>query len=138
MATPWAFMETSIAPLAAPNASSVIGSSHGSGGSRSSATTDTHRSAPIRVPFTLPMRTSTWPISGTATITPIDIVSRINPSALLVRSNRCWTNGICATHAPTAAPLTKKTPRVATRGVTGYGLSGAGGRRGTAGHPYAA
>jgi hypothetical protein len=57
-------------------------------------------------------------MTGSATITPIDIVSRISPSVLLARSNRSWTNGIWATQTPIAAPLTKKTPKVAVRALT--------------------
>ena len=34
------------------------------------------------------------------------------------RSKRSWIHGICATQVPIAAPLTKKTPVVAQRGVT--------------------
>ena len=66
----------------------------------------------------LPSRTIAWPITGSATITPIDIVSRISPSVLLERSKRSCTNGIWATQTPIAAPLTKKTPKVAARAVT--------------------
>jgi hypothetical protein len=57
-------------------------------------------------------------MTGSATITPIDIESRISPSVLLARSNRSWMNGIWATQRPIAAPLTKKTPKVAERAVT--------------------
>ena len=54
---------------------------------------------------------------GSATITPIDIARMISPSVLLEKSKRSWTHGMCATQVPITAPLTKKTPNVATRGV---------------------
>src|SRR5215210_1011189 len=88
-----------------------------------------------RTPRALPRRTIACPITGRATITPIDIVSRISPSVLFERSKRSWTNGIWATQTPIAAPLTKNTPKVAARALTQYGLSGAARGGGTADRP---
>ena len=72
-ATPWAFIETSIAPLDAPSTISASGSSHGSGASSGSGSTSAQMTPAIRVARTLPSRTIAWPMIGSATITPIAI-----------------------------------------------------------------
>ena len=116
-ATPWAFIETSIEPLDAPRTMSASGSSHGSGASSGSGSTSVQTTPAIRVARTLPRRTIAWPMSGSATITPIAIASRIRPSVLLEKSKRSWTHGMWPTHVPMTAPLTKKTPKVAVRAL---------------------
>ena len=93
-ATPWAFIETSIAPLEAPRIASATGSSHGSGASRGSGSTSAQTVPAMRVARTLPSRTIAWPMIGSATITPIDIVRMISPSVLLEKSKRSWIQGI--------------------------------------------
>ena len=55
--------------------------------------------------------------SGSATITATAMPTMTRPIALLERSKRSCTHGICATQVPIAAPLTKKTPVVAQRGA---------------------
>jgi hypothetical protein len=107
-----------MAAAAAPKTSSPGGSSSASGASSGSASARHAATPAIRVARALPRRTMACPISGRATITPIDIVSSTSPSVLLERSKRSCTNGICAAHAPIAPPLTKNTPKVAARGVT--------------------
>jgi hypothetical protein len=74
--------------------------------------------AVTRVDRTLPSRTMAWPMIGSATITPIDIVRRTRPSVLLENSKRSLTHGMWATQVPMIAPFTKKTAKVAARGVT--------------------
>src|SRR3954451_20516574 len=115
-------METSIEAPAAPKASSASGSRYGSGASSGSGTIRQQAVPPRRTARALPSRTTAWPMTGRATITPIDIASRIRPSVLLARSNRSCTNGIWATQTPTAAPLTKNTPKVAARGLIPQGV----------------
>src|SRR4029453_235099 len=63
-------------------------------------------------------RSSTCPVSGIATNAPAAMKRRTTPIVAFGTSKRCWTNGICATHVPTSAPLTKKQTDVAARGVT--------------------
>ena len=116
-ATPWAFIETSIAPLDAPSTISASGSSHGSGASRGSGSTSAQTTPVIRVERTLPSRTIAWPMIGSATITPIAIPRMIRPSVLLEKSKRSWTHGMWPTQVPMTAPFTKNTPKVAVRGV---------------------
>ena len=106
-----------MAPLAAPRAIRASGSSHGSGASSGSGRTSTQIVPAMRVARTLPSRTITWPMIGRATITPIAIARITRPSVLLEKSKRSWIHGMWPTQVPTTAPLTKKTPIVAARGL---------------------
>ena len=72
---------------------------------------------PIQIMRTVPCFTTAWPATGKASTTASDMPRITSPIMLLERSNRSWIHGICATHVPIAAPLTKKTPVVAQRGV---------------------
>ncbi len=56
-------------------------------------------------------------MSGIASIAPNAMQSRPRPRTLLETSRRSCTNGICPAQVPTIAPLTKKVPKVAARGV---------------------
>src|SRR3712207_7757353 len=62
-------------------------------------------------PYTTLFRSAT----AIARITDADIATRISPTVPSERSKRPWIHGICATHVPTTAPLTKNTPVVAQR-----------------------
>src|SRR5829696_902755 len=135
MAEPWAFIDTSIAAPAAPKTSSASGRRYGSGASSGSGTARQQSVPPTRTARALPSRTTAWPMTGRATITPIDIVSRISPSVLLASPKRSCTNGIWATQTPIAAPLTKKTPKVAARALIPKGLSGGARTGGTEARP---
>ena len=73
---------------------------------------------PIQTTRSEPWRTIACPATGKARMTAIDIPTMTRPMALLDRSKRSCTHGICATHVPIAAPLTANTPVVAQRGVT--------------------
>ena len=60
-ATPWAFIETSMAPLEAPRMMRAIGSSHGSGASSGSGSTSAQTVPAMRVSAPLPRRTIAGP-----------------------------------------------------------------------------
>ena len=87
-ATPCAFIETSIAPLLAPRTARASGSSQGCGDSTGSGNARTQASAAVRVARALPIRPTTRPISGSATITPTARARMTSPRVAFERSNR--------------------------------------------------
>ena len=115
--TPWLFIATSWVALAPPSTASPSATSSGCGASTGRLTASTHAIPPTQTIRSEPWRTIAWPASGKARMTARAIPTSTSPIALLDRSKRSCTHGICATQVPIAAPLTTKTPVVAQRAV---------------------
>ena len=115
--TPWLFIDTSIVALEAPSTNRPSTSTSGFGSSTARLTASVVAMPPIQIMRTVPCFTTAWPATGKASTTASDMPRITSPIMLLDRSNRSWIHGICATQVPIAAPLTKKTPVVAQRGV---------------------
>ena len=124
-ATPWEFIETSIAPEARPSASRPTVVSAGEGASSGRASSAAHAGAAARTTLALPARAIAWPATNVPRIAPHATPRITSPSVPLERSKRSWMNGICAIQAPTTAPLTTNIAVVEARADTPGNLAAA-------------
>lgn len=115
MATPCAFMATSITPLAAPNPSMPMVSSVSDGARTGIEASNGNSSAEAITMRRLDTRVSTWPVTVMETSAPAADASRAMPIWVLVASRLPAIHGMLASQKPTIAPLATKIRNVATR-----------------------
>ena len=114
-ATPWAFMATSRAPIAAPNRTRAATSVRGV-----AAWTGSAKAGHIRIPqarhrAALPNRLIRAPATGMAVTPPAAMASRIQPNTPVPTPSASLASGICGTQPPVRIPHRKKIAETASR-----------------------
>ena len=115
-ATPWAFMETSMAVLKAPKTTMTAASARGSGASSGSTVSSGKTSPAAMTMRRLETRTSNWPVTCWEMRAPSAAQKSTRPISVAVAPRSVLMPGMAATQVPTTAPLTTKMRKVARRG----------------------